>query len=91
MLLKLQLEPGRKLILNLTIDSTATVTDLKQAINALNKTKDPLTLHTIFKSPLKKYPDILEDNKLLSDYDIVDNCTIKYLYQKASTGSESKD
>ena len=91
----LQLEPGKKLILDLEIEASATVTDLKASINALNQTKDPANLHCIFKSNLKKYPDILEDSKTLADYNIAEGSVIQYLYQQASTGestsSETKE
>jgi hypothetical protein len=86
MKIKLQLEPGKKLVLDLEIDSSASVIDLQKAINELNSTKDPNNLHIVYKSPLKKYPDILEEDKLLSDYSIGEGSVVKYLYQKASTG-----
>ena len=89
MKVELHLEPGKKVTLTVDIDPHATVSELKEKINALNQSKDPLNLHCVFKSQLKKYPDILEDSKTLTDYGIVEGSVIQYLYQKASTSESS--
>ena len=93
MKLFLQLEPGKKLILDLEIKETASVLDLKEAINQLNSTKNPEHLHCIFQNKLdkaQKYPQILEDDKTLADYKITEGHVIKYLYKEASTGTTEK-
>ena len=87
MQLKIQLEPGAKLVLDLGVQRDATVAALKDAIHALNKGKDRAHLHCVFKDPSQKYPEILEDDRTLADYNISQGCTVKYLYQQASTGS----
>ena len=87
MLLKLQLAPGAKPVVELDISATASVLDLKDIINSLNKTKDSKNLHCVFKHQSQRVPSILEDDKCLSDYNITEGCTIKYIYQKASTGT----
>jgi hypothetical protein len=89
MLLELHLEPGKKLTLTVDIDPHATVSELKQKINALNQSKDPNNLHCIFKAAGNKYPDILEDSKTLTEYGILEGNSIQYLYQKASTSESS--
>ncbi len=86
MLLKIQLEPGAKLVLDLRVRRGATVAQLKDAIHALNKGKDRAHLHCVFKHASAKYPEILEDDKTLAEYNVADGDRVKYLYQQASTG-----
>ena len=80
----LELQPGKKVQLPLEIPDeelpTFTVAVLKARIMELNTSKAADELHVVHKS------SILEDEKLLSEYNVQDGDTIKYLFAPVLKG-----
>ena len=84
MKVNLTLQPGNKMELPMDIPSeevaTLTVLHLKEKIMALNKTKKIEELHLIHGST------ILDDEKLFTDYNVVEGGTIKFLFAPVMKG-----